>query len=213
MSFVCNSCGKEFDDDSKKAALKTDEGTEYYVCKDCESKGVNIEETKDFVICSQCGFPCEKKDYKGVCEFCGNNEHFAELPLTEIEEDMLNSEQDKLYREKLGNDFADNICEWKKSEESEKNKKRQKRDRHIDTSYIIGIIIAYIMLEIDIRKYIGHKGLFFGLLLPVVLILITAPVFRKVDAKLTGKNLPLWIIPAMFAVFLDVFVLIIKIAG
>ena len=120
MKIICNSCGREFDEGAQMYTHKTESGTEYTVCEECEKDGIEIVETTTYCVCSTCGFICEKEVFEGSCEFCGANEGFGEIELTQAEEHDFDTDKLKIYEEKLGRDFADKISAWKDSEAKKK---------------------------------------------------------------------------------------------
>ncbi len=209
MSFICNVCGKEFEDD-KKVVVTTEESKEVEICQECNNAQQEQMEKRDFVICKYCGYVVEKKQFKGICGFCNHKDNFENITLTASEEVQLNEEPEKLYAEKLGKEGAEAIANWKNGKESKENEVRLKRDRYIDGMFVLGIILAYFMIDYDINNYLNRKGMFIGLLIPSLLVLGSAPIFRKIDEIFKQKKLPIWLILIMMAIFIDVFVLIIK---
>ena len=205
----CNICGTEYDK-SKLILHHTDDGTEYYVCEQCEKNGVEIVETEEYYICKVCGYPHKKDEFTRRCKFCESVRTLERTDLTQVETELLDSDPIKLYTEKFGKEFADNIASWKDSSKKEATDIRHKRDRQIDTTFVIGIILGYVLLEMNINKYIMQKNLFIALLIPIILIIITAPIFKKIDRKSRKKPLPIWIILVIMAILTDVYYIITK---
>lgn len=206
----CNVCGKEFN--NKEMNLhRAEDGTEYYLCNHCENEGITISEATEYVICKECGYPHKKDEFKGICKFCEQAEEFENISLTSVEEELLDANPAKLYAEKIGEEAAEKIVKWKESDEKEKVAVRHKRDRQIDTAFVVGIILGYILLELDIRKYIADKYMFLLLLIPTILIIITAPLFKKADRKPRKKPLPIWSIYVIMALLTDAYLIITKI--
>ncbi len=206
----CNICGKEFDK-SRMIVHTTESGIEYCLCKQCENRGVEIVETEEYYICKVCGYPHKKDEFSRICKFCESVKSLEKIELTQIETELLDSDPQKLYEEKFGKEFADNIVKWKESEKKEATDIRHKRDRQIDTTFVIGIILGYILLEMTISKYITEKYLFITLLVPTILIIITAPVFKKIDRRTRKRPLPIWIILVIMAILTDIYYIITKI--
>lgn len=204
MKIICNSCGREFDENTQMYTHTTENGTEYTVCAECENDGIEVVETTTYYVCSTCGFICEKDVFDGVCEFCGAKDSFGEMELTLAEEHDLDENKLKVYEEKFGKDFADKILEWKNSEASKNVDYAHKRDMRIDTIFVVGIIITYFMADSAIRNYFADKLKFAALMIPTILTLIVSPLFKKYDKKATRK-LPLWLILASMAAFLDIY--------
>lgn len=207
MKFICNSCGREFDENTQSYTHTAENGTEYTVCEECENDGIEVVETTTYCVCSTCGFICEKGVFDGVCEFCGANDSFAEMELTQAEEHDFDANSLQVYEEKFGKDFADKISEWKNSEAKKKVDASHKRDMRIDTIFVLGIILAYFMGDYAIRNFFADKLKFVALMVPTILALIISPIFKKCDKKRVRK-LPLWLILAAMAVFLDIYWLI-----
>lgn len=206
---ICNICGKDFDE--KELNLKkTEDGMEYYTCNHCENEGVVIYDTKEYYICMECGHPHTKDEFTGICKFCEQKDSFTKVNLTEVEEQLLDTNPSILYVEKLGEEAAKHIVGWKESAEKKKTDMRHKRDRYIDTTFVVGIILGYILLEINIRNHINQKGLFLLLLIPTILVIITAPVFKKIDRMPDKKPLPIWLTLVIMAIFTDIFYIITK---
>lgn len=204
---TCNVCGKEFDE--KELLTRTSEdGTEYFICSHCDTNGVKVTETVEFHICKQCGYPHEKKEFKGVCKFCEQTEDFATLNLTEVEADLLYEDPETLLTNTLGKDAASKIAKWKDSPESEKVETRHRRDRIIDTSFLIGIIASYFMLEFSMKNYINNKPVLYMLLSLTVLMLVTSPVIKSFDRKPRNKPLPLWLSFGILAVIAVIYILV-----
>ena len=206
----CNICGKEFD---KRDLIikKTDGGTEYCICKRCDEEGVELTQTTEYYICKQCGFPHQKDESKRVCKFCGSVKSLVRVELTTIEEEMLDTDPQKLYTEKLGEDVANTIADWIESPQREEVGIRHKRDRLIDTATLVGLIISFFLLEFNRSNYLNQKRLCLILMIPTVLILISAPLFKKFDRKTTKKHLPIWIIYIFIAILTGIYFLITKI--
>ena len=206
----CNICGKEFD---KKDLIikKSDDGTEYGICAQCETEGVEISETAGYYICRQCGYPHKKDEFTKKCKFCNQIKNFEKIELTEVEEELLNADPQKLYKEKLGKASAQKIAEWIESPERKEVGMRHKRDRLIDTATLVGLLLTYVLLEINIGNYINKKLMCVTLLIPTILILICAPVFKKMDKKPRKKPLPIWSIYVVMALLTDIYILIAKI--
>lgn len=194
MDKVCNLCGRVLNDEDKVFLHKTDDGTEYCLCGECEEKGVEVCEKKKFYICKVCGFPHNESEYNGTCTFCGNGE-FKEIYLTGIEEEMLDKNPDKLYEQKLGKEDAKKIADWIESPKRKEAGLRHRRDRNIDTYFFFGIIISYLLLELNIRMFIPNWTKFFALLVPTVLILILPPVFKVWDRKQKDKQVSILVLP------------------
>ncbi|MBR5518830.1 MAG: APC family permease [Clostridia bacterium] len=208
---ICNVCGKEIPENEVIKNVAED-GTEYYICKEC-NEGVEVSETTVFYLCKQCGYPHEKKNFKGICDFCEQSKHFEMLELTEVEADMLYDEPQKFYKEKLGEEAAKKIADWIESPMRKEVGIRHKRDRLIDTASLIGIIIAYILLEFTLGAYHTASKLKFATLLVItVMTLAASPMFKKADRKPRKKPLPLWSIYLILAVLVDIFVLVLKFA-
>lgn len=205
----CNICGKEFDK-GKMIIQRTDNGTEYYICEQCEKNGVEIVDTEEYYICRVCGYPHKKDEFSRRCKFCERVRCLEKTELTELEAALLDSEPLKLYEEKFGKEFADNIANWKESSKKEATDIRHKRDRQIDTTFVAGIVIGYILLEMNIRNYITEKYLFLTLLIPTILIIITAPIFKKIDRRRRKKFLPIWIILVIMALLTAIYYIITK---
>lgn len=196
---ICNVCGKEFDE--KDLVTRTaDDGTEYFICTTCDTEGVEVTETLEFHICKKCGYPHEKKEFKGMCKFCEQTEDFATLNLTQVEADLLYEEPETILKNTLGEDAALKIAKWKESPESEKVDIRHKRDRIIDTSSLLGIIAGYFMLELSMRTYMNNKPLLYMLLSLTVLMLVASPVIKSIDRQPRNKPLPIWLSFAVLAV-------------
>ena len=206
---ICNICGKDFDE--KELNLKkTEDGMEYYTCNHCENEGVVIESNEEYHICMECGHPHTKDEFTGICKFCEQKEKFETVDLTDVEIQLLDTNPSILYVEKFGKDAAQHIVNWKESEEKKKTDIRHKRDRYIDTTFVVGIILGYILLEINISKYINQKSLFVALLIPTILVIITAPVFKKIDRKPRQKPLPIWLTLVIMAILTDIYYIITK---
>ena len=204
MKIICNSCGREFDEGAQMYTHTAENGTEYTVCEECEKDGIEVVETTTYCVCSNCGFICEKEIFDGICDFCGKKEGFKEIELTQAEEHDFDTDTLKIYEEKLGKDFADKVSAWKDSEAKKKVDALHKRDMHIDTIFVIGIVLAYFMGDSAIRNFFADKVKFVSLMIPTILTLIVAPVFKKIDKK-SARKLPLWLILAAMAVFLDIY--------
>lgn len=206
---TCNVCGKEFDE--KDLILQnSDDGTEYYVCTECETKGVQVTETVEYHICSQCGYPHQKDEFKGICKFCEQTKSFAKIELTEVEEQMLDVNPQKLYKEKLGDEAAAKIAQWIESPQRKEVGIRHRRDRIIDTSSLIGILVGYILLETTMNNYTSNKVIFLILLAVTVMAIIASPLFKLIDRKPRKKPLPLWLSYVIIALIIDLYVLIAK---
>ena len=205
----CNICGKEFD---KRELImkKTEDGTEYGICKNCEENGIEILDTCQYYICKQCGYPHKADEFKGICKFCSQKIDFEKLELTAVEEELLNTEPQKLYCDKLGEETAEKIAEWAESPQRKEVGIRHKRDMLIDTAMLIGLLLTYFLLEFNRGNYVNNKWLCVGLMIPAVLVLITAPLFKKFDRKPRKKPLPIWIIYVIMALLVDLYILIIK---
>ncbi len=205
----CNICGKEFD---KRDLItkKTDSGTEYFVCKKCDEEGVEVTHTSEYYICKQCGYPHHKDEPKRVCKFCGRVKSLVRIELTSLEEEMLDTEPQKLYKEKLGEEAAKTIADWIESPEREKVGIRHKRDRLIDTATLVGFVLAFFMLEFNRSNYLAQKNLCLTLMIPTVLVLISAPIFKKIDRSSKEKFLPIWSIYVIFALLLAIYFIITK---
>lgn len=205
----CNVCGKEFEE--KDLILKTtDDGAEYYICNDCETNGVVLDQTVEYYICKKCGYPHRKDEFKNVCKFCEQTGDFEKLELTAVEEDLLNDNPQKFYKEKLGDDIAANIAQWIESPEREEVGIRHKRDRIIDTSSLVGILLGYFLLETSMGSYAGNKVILLVLLTLTVLTIIASPVFKIIDRKPRNKPLPLWLIYIVFALIVDAYIVVLK---
>ena len=208
---ICNVCGKELSENEVIKAT-ADDGTEYFVCKECND-GVEVSQTSVFHICKQCGYPHEEKNFKGTCDFCEQSADFETLELTEVEADMLYDQPQKFYKEKLGGEAAKKIADWIESPMRKEVGIRHKRDRLIDTASLIGIIIAYILLEFTMGAYHTASKLKFATLLVItVMTLVASPMFKKADRRPRNKPLPLWSIYLILAVLVDIFVLVLKFA-
>lgn len=207
MKIICNSCGREFDEGAQMYTHTSENGTEYIVCAECENDGIEVVETTTYCVCSNCGFICEKEVFDGICEFCGEKDNFGEIELTQAEEHDFDTDKLKIYEEKLGRDFADKVEAWKDSEAKKKVDAAHKRDMRIDTIFVIGIVLAYFMGDSAIRNFFADKVKFVSLMIPTILTLIAAPVFKKHDKK-SKRKLPLWLILAAMAVFLDIYWLV-----
>jgi len=208
---ICNVCGKEIPGNEVIKNI-ADDGTEYCICKEC-NEGVEVTETTVFYICKQCGYPHEKKNFKGICDFCEQTKDFEMMELTEVEADMLYDEPQKFYKEKLGDEAAKKIADWIESPMRKEVGIRHKRDRLIDTATLVGIIIAYILLEFTIGAYHTAGKLKFATLLVItVMTLAASPMFKKADKKPRNKPLPIWSIYLILAVLVDIFVLVLKFA-
>ena len=207
----CNVCGNEFEE-NELIKNTTEDGTEYYVCKKCND-GVELKDTKEYYICKQCGYPQPKKGFKGICDFCEQTKDFKMLELTTVEEELLYNEPQKFYREKLGEEQAKKIAEWIESPKRKEAGIRHRRDRLIDTASVVGIILAYILLEFTMKAYSADNKLkFFTLLVITIMTLVASPAFKKSDRKPRKKPLPLWGIYVIFALLVDLFVLVLKFA-
>lgn len=207
---ICNVCGKELSE-NEIIRNKADDGTEYCICKECND-GVEVDGTTTFYICKQCGYPHTKKGYKGVCDFCEQSSSFETLELTEVEADMLYDEPQKFYKEKLGEDAAKKIADWIESPKRKEVGIRHKRDRIIDTAFVIGIILAYILVEFTMNTYNPANKIKFTILLAITIItLLASPVYKKIDKKPRKKPLPLWGIYVILAVLTGVFALVMNI--
>lgn len=213
MKNVCNSCGREFDESVKMYSHTAENGTSYLLCEECETNGVEVAANNVYYICKNCGFPNEEKEFHGKCGFCGLSGTSEKTELTEVEEQLLDENPDKLYREKFGDETAKKIAEWIESPERKKAGIRHKRDRHADTAFVFGIIAAYFLLDLDIRVYIHNKLMFMSLLIPSALVLISAPVFKALDRQPRKRPLPIWGIYAAMAVFIGIYFLIIRLFG
>lgn len=213
MKKICNSCGKEFDENVLMHTHTSENGTEYFICDDCETNGVEITVKNPYYICKNCGFPHDEEDFNGLCKFCGHKDCFEKIELTEPEERLLDENPNKLYTEKLGEDVANKIIAWKESPERDAVGERHKRDRKIDGFFVLGIILSYILLDFDIRAFVDNKFMFVALLVPTVLVLISAPIFKEIDKKPRKKPLPIWLILVAMAVFVDVYWIILKFFG
>lgn len=206
---ICNVCGTEFNDTELNVQIAED-GTEYYICNQCETEGVKISETKEYYICKQCGYPHLKDEFNGICKFCEQSENVEKVELTAVEEELLDSNPQKLYKEKLGDASAKKIAEWIESPARKEIGIRHKRDRIIDTASVVGIILGYILLELAIRNYASNKNSFLALIIPTILVIIASPVFKMIDRKPRKKPLPLWGIYVIFALLTDIYVIIAK---
>lgn len=202
----CNVCGKEFEE-NELTIQKTEDGTEYYICSHCKNEGVEIKETSEYYICRKCGYPHQQDEFTGVCKFCEQKKDFEKIELTEVEEELLDTNPQKLYKEKLGEESAKKIAEWIESPARKEVGIRHKRDRIIDTASAVGIILAYILLEVGIRNYSENKNTFLALLIPIIAVLVASPVFKKADRK---KQLPLWSIYVILAGLVDIYIVIAK---
>lgn len=205
----CNVCGKEVDE--KEMILhKTEDGTEYYTCNHCENEGVVVNETVEYYICKECGYPHTKDEFNGICKFCEQTDCFEKTELTEVEAGLLDTDPQRVYTEKLGKEVAEHIAKWTESAEKKAVDIRHKRDMQIDGTFVVGIILGYILLEMNIRNYLMEKYLFLTLLIPTILIIITAPIFKKIDRKPRKKPLPIWIILVIMALLTDIYYIITK---
>lgn len=207
----CNICGKEFD---KRDLItkKTETGAEYCICRQCDEQGVSITETTDYYICKRCGYPHQRDELKKMCMFCGkNNNNFEKIELTAIEEEMLDTEPQKLYREKLGEEAAQKIAEWIESPQREEVGIRHKRDRLIDTATLVGMLLTYFLIGYNRNNFAGQKSLTIALIIPTILVLITGPLFKKIDKKPRKKPLPIWSVYVTMAILLAIYILLIKI--
>lgn len=205
---ICNLCGKEFDENEKMYPHTAENGVEYYLCESCEKDGVEVCETAVYYICKNCGYAHTEKEYSGVCKFCGHTQSAEKVGLTKAEEELLNSEPEKIYEEKLGVQAAEKIAAWSDSKERKEVAKMQKRDRNIDTVFVVAIIIGYFMLDFAIRGFLGSKPVFMALLAMTVLEIISPPVFKVIDKKHGKNSLPIWSIFVAMAVFSAAYVLI-----
>lgn len=205
---ICNVCGKEFEE-NELIRNTTDDGTEYFICEKCND-GIEVSDTTEYYICKKCGYPQTKDEFKGVCEFCEQTENFEKLELTEVEEELLDSDPQQFYKEKLGEDSAKKIAEWIESPERKDVGIRHKRDRLIDTASVIGIIVGYILLELSIRKFSNGKNSFLALTIPTILVIITGPLFKKIDRMPRKKHLPIWSIYVIMAILVDIYIIIAK---
>ena len=169
-----------------------------------------MTETTEYYICKQCGYPHPKDEFNGICKFCEQSGDFKKTELTEVEEELLYNNPLKLYKEKLGEGDAKKIAEWIESPKRKEAGIRHKRDRMIDTAAVVGILLGYILLELDIRKYMANKMMFITLLIPTVLILLAAPLFKKIDKKPRKVSLPIWSIYVAMAILTDIYVVITK---
>lgn len=213
MKKICNSCGKEFDENALMHTHTAENGTEYLICDKCETNGVEITAKKPYYICKNCGFPHDEEDFNGICKFCSHKDCFEKIELTEPEEKLLDEAPDKLYKEKLGEDASKKIAEWIESPERDAVGERHRRDRKIDGFFVLGIILSYILLDFDIRGFVNDKFMFIALLIPTVLVLITAPVFKEIDKKPRKNPLPIWLILVFMAVFVDLYWIVLKFLG
>lgn len=205
----CNVCGKEFEE--KELILHTaEDGTEYFVCNQCENEGVTVTETVEYHICKQCGYPHQKDEFKGICKFCEQTKSFEKVELTEVEEEMLNNNPQKFYKEKLGEDAAAKISQWIESPQRKEVGIRHKRDRIIDTASLVGILVGYILLETTMNNPDNNKITFLVLMVLTVLTLVVSPIFKKIDRKPRKKPLPLWLIYVIIALIVDAYVLVLK---
>lgn len=205
----CNVCGKEFEENELNLQ-KADDGTEYYICGQCENEGVEIKETVEYHICKQCGYPHQKDEFTDICKFCEQTKDFEKVELTAVEEELLDEDPKKLYKEKLGEASAKRIAEWIESPQRKEVGIRHKRDRLIDTASVVGIILGYILLELAIRNYSTDKNTFLALIIPTILVIITSPVFKKIDRKPRKKPLPIWSVYVIMALLTNIYVLIAK---
>ncbi len=205
----CNLCGKEFD---KRDLImkKADNGTEYGICKNCEENGTELIHTRAYYICAKCGYPHRRDELKRMCKFCGQSRDFEKLELTSVEEELLDTEPEKLYEEKLDREVWEKISDWRESSGYDEVKIRHKRDRLIDTASLVGLLLTFFLLEYNRGKFSGQKWLCLGLMVPAVLILISSPVFKKIDKKPRKKYFPIWSIYAVMAFLVAVYILIIK---
>lgn len=205
----CNVCGKEFEE--KDMILHTaEDGTEYYVCNGCENEGVTVTETVEYHICKQCGYPHQKDEFKGICKFCEQTKDFEKVELTAVEEEMLDENPQKLYKEKLGEDAASKIAQWIESPQRTEVGIRHKRDRIIDTASLIGILVGYVLLETTMKNYGSNKLVLLVLLALTVLALVASPAFKIIDRKPRKKPLPLWLTYVIIALIVDAYVLVVK---
>ena len=208
---ICNVCGKEFEENEIVKNVAED-GTEYYICKQC-SEGIELKDTTEYYICKQCGYPHPKKEFKGICNFCEQTSDFQKLDLTAVEEELLDNEPKKFYKEKLGEAQAKKIAEWIESPQRKEVGIRHKRDRLIDTASLVGIILAYILLEFTMSAYNpANKLKFFTLLMITIMTLFVSPSFKKADRRPCKKTLPIWSIYLIMAVLVDIFVLVLRFA-
>ena len=203
---ICNVCGKEFEE-NYLIAQHTEDGTEYYICKDC-NEGVEVNETTEYHICKQCGYPHTKDEFNGICKFCEQTSEFEKMEITEVEEELLDSDPQKFYKEKLGEDAAKKIADWIESPERREIGIRHKRDRLIDTASVVGIIVGYILLELSIRNYSYNKNSFLALIIPTILVITASPIFKKIDKMPRKKSLPIWLIYVIMAILVDIYIII-----
>lgn len=208
MNKVCNLCGRNLSDNDTFFSHKTEDEKEYYLCQNCEENGVEILDKKKFYICGTCGFPHSEEQYSGVCEFCENKLDFKELYLTSVEEELLDKNPNKLYEQKLGKEKAKQIADWIESPKRKETGVRHKRDRQIDTVFFVGIVISYILLELNIRSFVTDWVKFSILLIPIILILISAPVFKFLDRKKNNKRISIWTLPIIIAILVDIYVIL-----
>ncbi len=206
---ICNVCGKEFEE-NEVSMQQAEDGTEYYICNICNNEGVEISDTQEYYICRQCGYPHQKDEYNGICKFCENKKDFERLELTQVETELLDSNPQKFYKEKLGEEHAKKISDWIESPHRREIGIRHKRDRFIDTAWVIGIIIGYILLELTMTTHSGDKRVFIPLLIVTVLVIATAPIFKKIDRLPNEKPLPLWLVYVFMAILVDIFAIIVK---
>ncbi len=205
----CNICGKEFD--KRELIQKTSEsGAEYCICKSCEENGIEIKETREYFVCRQCGYPHQSDEIKRACKFCGHLKDFEKIELTAVEEEMLDTEPQKLYSEKIGEDATKRIADWIESPQRQEVGIRHKRDRLIDTATLVGLILTYFLLEYNRSNFWGQKNICLTLMVIAFLVLITSPLFKKIDKSKIKKRLPIWSIYAIMAFFTAIYVLVIK---
>lgn len=207
MSYVCNVCGKEYESENDVTKRCSHEGVEYYICDSCDKNGIELTQTTNYILCKKCGYPHKTKEYKGLCSFCGGTD-CAVVYLTAVEEELLQSEPEMIYSEKLGKDIAEDIVSWQNSEEKKAVMLRHRKDRITDTFFVVGIIIGYILLEYSIRGFLNDKFAFVKLLVPTVGVIVASPIFKVIDHSRRERPLPLWALPVVMALIVDLYLVL-----
>lgn len=205
---ICNMCGKEFELQKMHCHI-TEDGTEYYLCNTCEDEGTIVDQCTGYEICNTCGYPQKVTQWQGKCTYCESANGFSHINLSEVEEDVLHNSPDEIYRSKLGDTYADNIKKWHDAKKEEVEL-RHLWDRKADSAFVVGILLTYILLEWNIQNFLNNKYMFLLLIIPTILTLITAPIYKSLNKNRIKNPLPIWLPYVSMAVFVDVFVLIIK---